>query len=54
MASQKTPKKTKQEMDDDDQLDDLVVEVDPDRKQMSYLKLQPDGFMMKGADRKTW
>ena len=28
--------KTKQEQDDDDLLDDLVVETDPDKQQMSY------------------
>ena len=49
----KNPKKTKQEPDDDDLLDDLVIETEPDNKQPSYSKLQPGGFVMKGADRKT-
>ena len=51
----KNPKKmkTKQEQDDADLLDDLVLETDPDKRQMSYLTLEPGGFMMKGADRKT-
>ena len=45
--------KTKQELDDDDLLDDLVLETDPDKKQMSYSTLEPGDFVMKGADRKT-
>ena len=51
----KNPKKmkTKQEQDDDDLLDDLVLETDPVKWQMSYLTLEPGGFVMKGADRKT-
>ena len=51
----KNPKKmkTKQEQDDDNLLDDLVLETDPDKWQMSYSTLEPDGFVMKGVDRKT-
>ena len=51
----KNPKKmkTKQEQDDDDLLDDLVLETDPDKRQTSYSTLEPGGFMMKGANRKT-
>ena len=51
----KNPKKTKtkEEQDDDDWLDDLVVETDPDKWQMTYSMLEPGGFMMKGADRKS-
>ena len=49
----KNLKKTKQELDDHDLLDDLVTETEPDKTQPSYSKLQPGGFMMKGADRKT-
>ena len=49
----KNPKKTKQEQDDDDLLDDLVMETDRDKRQASYSKLEPGGFVMKGADRKT-
>ena len=49
----KNPKKTKQEWDDDNLLDDLVMEMDPDKRQTSYPKLEPGGFMTKGADRKT-
>ena len=51
----KNPKKmkTKQEQDDDDLLDDLVLETDPDKWQKSYSTLEPGGFMTKGADRKT-
>ena len=50
----KIPKKikTKQEQDDD-LLDDLVLEMDLDKQQMSYSTLEPGGFVMKGADRKT-
>ena len=49
----KNPKKTKQEQDDDDLLEDLVTETELDKKQTSYSKLQPGGFVTKGADRKT-
>ena len=50
----KNPKKTKQEPDDDDDLlDNLVMETEPDKTQPSFSKLQPGGFVMKGADRKT-
>ena len=48
----KNQKKTKQEPDDDDILDDLVMETEPDKTQPSYSKLQPGGFVTKGADRK--
>ena len=50
----KNPKKTKpkEEQDDDDFLDNLVVETDPDKRQTSYSTLEPGGFVMKGADRK--
>ena len=49
----KNQKKTKmkQEEDDEDWLDDLVV--DTDKRQMSYSNLEPGGFMTKGADRKS-
>ena len=52
----KNPKKTKtkQEQDDEDLLDDLVLETDPDKQQTCYLTLEPGGFVTKGADRKTW
>ena len=49
----KNPKKTKQEPDDDDLLDDLVTETELDKTQPSYSKLEPGGFVTKGADRKT-
>ena len=51
----KNPKKTKtkQEQDDDDLLDDLVLETDPDKWQTSYSNLEPGGFVTKGIDRKT-
>ena len=53
----KNPKKmkTKQERDDDDFLDDLVLETetDPDKRQASYSTLEPGGSVTKGADRKT-
>ena len=50
----KNPKKTKQELDDDDDfLDDLVMDTEPDKRQPSYSKLEPGGFVTKGADRKT-
>ena len=32
----KNPKKTKWELDDDDFLDDLVTEMEPDKRQPSY------------------
>ena len=49
----KNPKKTKtkQEEDDEDWLDDLVV--DTDKLQMSCSNLEPGGFVTKGADRKN-
>ena len=34
-------------------LDDLVLDTDPDKRQTSYSTLEPGGFVMKGADRKT-
>ena len=50
----KNPKKTKpKEDEDDDFLDDLVLETDPDKWQMTYSMLEPGGFMTKGADRKS-
>ena len=49
----KNPKKTKWEPDDDDLLDDLVTETELDKRQLSYSKLAPGGFVTKGADRKT-
>ena len=51
----KNPKKmkTKREQDDDNWLDDLVLETDPDKRQTSYSTLEPGGFVAKGADRKT-
>ena len=52
----KNPKKikTKEEQEeDDDLLDDLVTETDPDKTQPSYSMLKPGGFVTKGADRKT-
>ena len=52
----KNPKKTKpkeKQEEDDDILDDLVVEKDMDKRQTSYSTLEPRGFVMKGADRKT-
>ena len=45
--------KMKQEEHDEDWLDDLVLETDPDKRQMSYFNLEPGGFVMKGADRKS-
>ena len=51
----KNPKKTKpkeEQEEDDDFLDDLVTETDPDKTQPSYSKLEPGGFVTKGADRK--
>ena len=50
----RNPKKMKREPDDDDDfLDDLVMETDPDKTQPSYSTLEPGGFVMKGADMKT-
>ena len=51
----KNPKKTKpkaEQEEDDDLLDDLVMEKDPDTTQPSYSTLEPGSFVMKGADRK--
>ena len=39
--------------DDNDILDDLVTETGQDKRQPSYSKLEPGGFMTKGTDRKT-
>ena len=51
----KNPKKMKREPDDndDDFLDGLVTETEQDKGQPSYSTLEPDGFVTKGADRKT-
>ena len=50
----KNPKKMKREPDDDDDLlDDLVTETGQDKRQPSYSKLEPGGFVTKGTDRKT-
>ena len=52
----KTPKKSKsqlEEEEEDDRLDDLVVEVDPNKRQTSYLNLELGAFVTKGADRKS-
>ena len=51
----KNPRKTKvkDEQEDDDFLDDLVLEKDPDKRQTSYSTLEPGDFVTKGADRKT-
>ena len=51
----KNPKKmkTKQEQDDEDWLDDLVLDTDPDKLQTTYSNLEPGGFIMKGTDRKS-
>ena len=50
----KNPKKMKWEPDDEnDFLDDLVTETGQDKRQPSYSKLEPGGFVTKGADRKT-
>ena len=49
----KNTKKTKREPDDDDDLlDDLVTETEPDKGQPSYSTLAPGGFVTKGTDRK--
>ena len=52
----KNPKKTKREPDDKDDdnfLEDLVMTTETDKGQPSYSTLEPDGFVTKGADRKT-
>ena len=43
----------KREQDDEDWLDDLVLETDPDKWPTSYSNLEPGGFVTKGADRKS-
>ena len=49
----KNPKKTKpKEEEDDDFLDDLVLEKDTDKRQVSYSTLEPGDFVTKGANRK--
>ena len=45
--------KMKREQDDEDWLDDLVLENDPDKQQTTYLNLEPGDFVTKGADRKS-
>ena len=49
----KNPKKTKRELDDDDDdfLEDLVVDTET-AKQPSYSTLKPGGFVTKAEDRK--
>ena len=50
----KNPKKTKWELDDDDDvLDNLVTETGQDKRQPTYSQLETGGFITKGADRKT-
>ena len=51
----KNPKKmkTKREQDDEDWLDDLVLETDPDKWQTTYSNLEPGGFVMKRTNRKS-
>ena len=51
----KNPKKMKmkREQDKEDSLDDLVLETDLDKQQMSYSNLQPGGFVTTGTDRKS-
>ena len=49
----KKSKPQQEEEEEDDRLDDLVVETDPDKWQTSYSNLEPGGFVMKGADRKS-
>ena len=50
----KNLKKTKREPDDDDDefLDDLVMDMETDKGQPSYLNLKPGGFVTKAEDRK--
>ena len=45
--------KTKREQDDEDWLDDLELENDPDKQQTTYLNLEPGDFVTKGANRKS-
>ena len=49
-------KSPKQEDDDDDFLEDLVVDSDPKKpkKPATYSTLKPGGFVMKAEDRKGW
>ena len=52
----KNPKKTKREPDDDDDddiLDNLVMDTETDKGQLSYSQLKQGGFITMGADRKT-
>ena len=49
----KKSKPQQEEEEEDDRLDDLVVETDPDKWQMSYSNLELGGFVTKGADRKS-
>ena len=54
----KFPKKTKQELepddnDDDNFLEDLVTTTETDKGHPSYSTLETGGFVMKGAERKT-
>ena len=53
----KFPKKTKQELepddnDDDNFLEDLVTTTETDKGHPSYSTLEAGGFVTKGADRK--
>ena len=54
----RNPKKAKREPDPDDKdddnfLEDLVMSMKTDKGQPSYSTLELDGFVTKGADRKT-
>ena len=49
----KNPRKAKIEEEEDDRLDHLVVEADPNKRQTSYSNLKLGGFVTKGANRKS-
>ena len=53
MKNLKKSKPQQEEEEEDDHVDNLVVEIDPDKRQTSYSNLEPGGFVMKGADRKS-
>ena len=53
MKNLKKTKVEEEEEEEDDRLDDLVVEPDPEKPQVTYSNLKPGGFVTKGADRKS-
>ena len=44
--------RVEEEEEEDDHLDDLAVEADPEKRQASYSNLEPRGFVTKESQQK--